>query len=126
MTIDTWGADASTSVTVQGTIANGGTITSAIACGGLHLVHIAMPSSWTTAALPFTTTADLTGATAQALYDNTGTEVSVAAAASRNITIPSTVLGRGQAYLAVRSGTAGTPVAQAAERVLTLTFVKYS
>lgn len=92
--------------------------TEVINLGGRVLTGIYMPAAWTAAALTFLASYD--GTNFFPIYDDTGTEVSVTAAASTFITInPSTWFGTLH-YLKIRSGTAGTPVAQLADRTLTL------
>lgn len=90
------------------------------ALNNCELVRILMPAAWTAAALTFQTSQD--GATFQEAYDNAANEVTVQTAASRNIEIPwgATARFQGVVALNVRSGTVGTPVAQAAAATLTL------
>jgi len=76
-----------------------------------------MPAAWTTANL--TLLVSLDGTTYNPLYDKDGVEVTIAAAASRYIQLfPGDF--EGFLYLKLRSGTSGTPVTQAAERVLSV------
>lgn len=125
MTIDTFGADASSIVTTTGTIANGTAVTGTINAPGLHLIGIGMPAGWDTANITFQAVTD--GGTAQNLYDSTGSEVTITSpAASRNIAVPPLTLGRAWTGIVVRSGTSATPVNQTAQRVLTLVFGRYS
>lgn len=103
----------------QQTIANGAAIT---ATGfdvgvGAFVTGILMPASWTAASLSFQVSID--SANFYDLYDTAGSEVVVAAAASRVITVPATLL-LGFRYIKVRSGTTGTPVNQGADRTITL------
>lgn len=84
---------------------------------GNTLFGIEMPGVWTTANITFQASAD--GVEYQNVYDQYGTELVITAAAARFILVsPSTFAG--MRYLKVRSGTTGTPVSQAAERVVKL------
>lgn len=85
---------------------------------GLVIVRIVMPGTWTTANLTFSGSESLAG-TYTDMYDSSGTEYTVTAAQSRRIVVPPADL-LGNCFLKVRSGTSGTPVNQAADRVLTL------
>lgn len=78
---------------------------------------LVMPSAWTTADLTFQASID--GQTFGDLYDDTGVEVVVKAAAGRVIVLPAAYFW-GLRWLRVRSGTAVSPVAQAASRQLTI------
>ena len=102
--------------TLTATIENGGSLSGAVDLGGRKLVAIDMPSSWTAASLTFQASPD--GVTYDDLYDS-ATERSVTAAASRYLAfnIADWVSVR---FLKIRSGTAGTPINQAAARTLTL------
>jgi hypothetical protein len=80
------------------------------------LVAIVVPASWTAADLTFQASNDDT--TFTNLYNASGTEVTVTAAASRWIALdPSDFAGI--AYLKVRSGTAAAAVNQGGDRVVT-------
>lgn len=84
---------------------------------GMRLGGIIMPAGWTAANLTFQISAD--GVSFVNMYDKYGSEVVVAVAAGQGhvldfadyITLP---------WLKIRSGTAATPVNQAADRSLTL------
>lgn len=81
------------------------------------LVEIVMPAAWTAANLTFQTSND--GVTYQDYYNAAGTEITVMAAAARNIAIdPADFAGAG--WLKVRSGTSVAAVNQAAARTITL------
>jgi hypothetical protein len=68
------------------TIANGATTSDAVRAAGFALFGLVMPSSFTGTTLTFTVSHD--GTTYQALYDNTGTAVSLTVAASRSFDLP--------------------------------------
>ena len=87
----------------------------AINVGNYRASGIQMPAAWTAGNLTFQVSAD--GVTYADLYDNTGTEYTATAAASRVILLPA-VDFIGIQYLKIRSGTSGTPVQQAAVRSL--------
>lgn len=78
---------------------------------------LVMPSAWTTADLTFQASVD--GQTFGDLYDDTGVEVVVKAAAGRVIVLPAAYFW-GLRWLRVRSGTSSAPVNQAAARQLTI------
>jgi hypothetical protein len=76
-----------------------------------------MPGAWSAANLTFQASED--GVTYSNLYDYTGTEINVVAAASVFIRLnPADWVGI--RYLIVRSGTSGTPVNQGAQRLIVL------
>jgi hypothetical protein len=105
--------------TKQATIANGQSLSGAADVREGYVVEIVMPAAWTAAGLTFQLGDDET--VLQDVYDAAG-EYAIDAAvvgANRRIKIPpSKLLGGG--YLKVRSGAAGAPVAQGAERVIGL------
>lgn len=103
--------------TVSVTIANAASLSGAVAVGDGVLTGIIMPAAWTAAVLTFQASFD--GTTFNDLYDEAGGEYTVAAAASRYISVPAGDFG-GVLYLKVRSGTAGAAVAQGAARTLNL------
>jgi len=82
--------------------------------GGL-LAVIEMPAAWDAANLTFQASGD--GTNYFNLYDEFGTEVTVTASTSRRIRLEPSQWA-GIQYLKIRSGTAGTPVTQTAERTL--------
>jgi len=100
------------------TIANGASLSGAVDLGPNRLFAIIMPAAWTTANLTFQVSAD--GTTYNNLYDDTGTEVTVTAAASQYIVISSPAKMLGARWFKVRSGTNASAVNQAAARVVTI------
>jgi len=100
------------------TIANGASLSGAVDLTAYRLFAIVMPASWTAASLTFQVSPD--GTNYADLYDDTGSEVTFTAAASR--VIQNTNPGRwlGFRYIKVRSGTSGSAVNQAAARTLTI------
>lgn len=103
--------------TATATIANGGSLSAAVDLTKGRLVGIQMPAGWDAAAITFQGSYD--GATFANLYDKGGTEYSVTTAASRFVLLPAADFA-GLRYIKARSGTAGVPVNQTAERALTL------
>ena len=99
----------------QITIANGAAVSNAIDIGELGLCAIVTPSTWTAANLTFQGSVD--GVTFFDVYDSSGTELQITAAASRHIML-SPANFAGIRFLKVRSGTTGTPVNQGGDRVL--------
>lgn len=92
--------------------------------GGYRLVGIEMPAAWTAANLTFQALSSQFN-TYQNLYDDGGTEVTVTAAASRNIGFRSdlTLLLMSYRFIKLRSGTTGSPVDQTATRLLGLVLI---
>jgi hypothetical protein len=99
-------------------IANGQSLSAAVPLGADTLVGIVMPAAWTAAALTFLVSAD-GGASFQSLFNDAGTEVSVTVTAAEFVAIDPKYY-RGANFIKVRSGTSATPVAQGADRALTL------
>ncbi|MBW7967570.1 hypothetical protein [Bradyrhizobium sp. BR 10261] len=105
-------------VSQSAAIAISTSLSAAIALGEKVAVGIVMPSGWDAANLTFQGSAD-GGATFNNVYDSSGNELTVTAAASRYIYLdPSAFVGLNQ--IKVRSGTNGTPVNQTAARALTI------
>lgn len=100
------------------TIATSTTLAAAVKLGTGRLFGIVIPATWTAANLTFQASYD--GTNYFNLYDDSGTEVTVTAAASRFIMLANPMAWFGIQYLIIRSGTSGTPVAQAADRIIGL------
>lgn len=101
------------------TIANAGNLSDAVELKGFSILRIAMPADWTAADLTFQVSDD-GGTTFRNMYWDWGPELVVDAAAAITIELsPFVRLGRID-QIKVRSGTAGVPVAQAAERKILL------
>lgn len=100
-------------------IASGASQSNVIDLEGLSMLAIEMPSQWTTAALTFLAAPDSTG-TFLPIYDDGGTEVTVAApAAARMISLDTIALKLAPyRYVKLRSGTAAASTNQAAARTL--------
>jgi hypothetical protein len=88
--------------------------------GGYTPIAILMPPAWTAANLTFRGTID--GSTLVDVYDSTGTELTVTAAASRYVVFTSAHIAAfaGLQGVTIRSGTAGVPVNQGGARTLYL------
>lgn len=114
-------------VTKTVVIANGASLSEAVGpLDGLRLVGIQMPATWTSAELTFDASVD--GLTYQSVYDAYG-ELQFATPVEGTYFMMLDIGNLGWIgplpqvrYLKVRSGTAGTPVAQGAARTLTLVF----
>lgn len=120
---------AASAITKRVTIANGAALSNAINVEGYRLVSIQMPTSWTAAALYFQGTNDIDSAgdpeNYSVLEDQGGTEVAVAAEASKlYVWDGSAEQIRGIKWLKVGSGTSGATVNQGADRVLILSFIR--
>lgn len=99
------------------TILSGASLSNALALEDFRLARIFVPVGWTAAVLTFRVSHD--DVTYADLYDASGTEYTVQAAASRAILIP-IVDFLGVQYLKVRSGTSAAAVNQGADRALKL------
>lgn len=103
-------------------IANGASLSGVVPILGRAIVGILLPATWTAAAITFSASPD--DITYGDLYDDGGTEVTIASAsvvAGRFIT-NATILEKlaSARYVKIRSGTTGTPVNQGAARTLIL------
>ena len=100
------------------TISSGTSLSAAVDLGPNRAFAVVMPASWTAANLTFQGSVD--GITYNNLYDDTGTEVTITAAASQYIVLSSPAKILGLRWIKVRSGTNGTPVNQGADRALVI------
>lgn len=107
-------------ITKTATVALGESLSGAVDCSAGRAARISMPAAWDTANLTFQASAD--GVTYNNLYDSSGTEYTVTAAASRSILLP-LVDFISIRYLKIRSGTSGSAVNQTAARTITLVLV---
>lgn len=107
---------APTTSTVDASIANGASLSTAIDLEGSSVIAIQMPAAWDAANLTFQGSHD--GTTYADLYDSSG-EFAVTAAASRFIVVDPIKLLSAR-FLKVRSGTTGVPVNQTAARTIVL------
>lgn len=93
-------------------------ITSAINLAGHILVGVIMPATWTAAGITFEVS-DTEAGTYVDLYDTSGAELALSAAASIYLAVDP-VNFYGVNFLKVRSGTSATPVDQTTPRTLKL------
>ena len=101
------------------TIANGESLSDAVAIPGFTVVRIGLPATWTAADLTFQESEDNSTFYNVSPADS-DTEYTVEAAASAlKIIPPSNLLGL-LGNLKVRSGTSGSPVNQGGARIVTL------
>lgn len=102
-------------------IASGTALSAPVALGALTLVGISMPAAWTAADLTFQVSPD-GGTTWQELFDGAGNAIDIKVAAGQFIMpLASPSYGwRGINMIQVRSGTAGVPVNQAADRIVNI------
>lgn len=105
----------------QCVIPAGQALTSVINIEDYNYVTIVMPDVWTAANLTLQVSPSVDGPFKNA-YDDSGTEVSITAAAARTLNA-STKIGSYK-YIKLRSGTAGVPVNQVAERTIVLILKK--
>ena len=104
---------------VTATIAINTSLSAAVELKGADVLRIAMPAAWDAADLTFQVSDDA-GTTFRNVYWDWGPEMVVDADVSMTIELSPFVGLHNIDQLKVRSGTAGTPVAQAAERVILL------
>lgn len=100
------------------TIANGASLSDAVALGNGRVCGIQMPSAWTAAGLTFQGSVD-GGSTYQNIYDGATERLITSAAAVASVTL--SLDGRDWAaftHIKIRSGTSGTPVNQGGSRAL--------
>jgi hypothetical protein len=105
------------STVLQTIIANGTSLSPAIAASNGRLIAIQMPAAWTAAVLTFQGSMD--GITFSDIYDATGAEISVTVVAAHGVSLDVTVFA-GWQFLKFRSGTGAAAVNQAADRTLTI------
>ena len=105
-------------VVVSASIANGASLSSEVDLNGLVCIGIEMPADWTAAALTFQGS-NTSGALLN-VYSDGGTEYSKTVAASRAIYLETVNPLLPWRYIAVRSGTSGTPVNQGGARTIKL------
>lgn len=86
---------------------------------GYDIEAIFFPAAWTAAAVTFVVL-DEPGGVEHDAFDSSNVEIEVDAAAGRFVKILPEHSVRGANLVRIRSGTSGTPVNQAAERVLKL------
>jgi hypothetical protein len=90
---------------------------------GASLMAISMPAAWTPANITFQAASALAanGGVYQDVYDDSGSEVVVTAAAAHIITVDLNALKLAALrYIKIRSGTTATPVDQTTPRTITL------
>ena len=104
---------------IQATIPINTALSGAVELGGHSVERIIMPAAWTAADLTFAISDD-GGTTSQNLYWDWGAEMVVDAAVATTIELSPFVKLSNIDQLIVRSGTAGVPVNQAAERIVRL------
>lgn len=106
------------------TIANAGSLSGTIALDGFVLMAIQMPAAWTAADITFDGSVD--GTTFSPVFDDSGTEVKITAAAAATLAgkvcVNASLLEKLAALYAIRirSGVSGATVAQGAARSFSL------
>lgn len=101
---------------IDATILSGESLSAAVNLAGHVLCGVYMPAAWTAAGLSFQASID--GETFVDIY-SAGAELTAAAGASQYVALDS-MLFLGVRSIKVRSGTAGVPVNQGADRALIL------
>ena len=105
-------------VAVPATITSGTALAPAVDMTIYRVFAISMPTTWTAAAITFQASID--GINYFNVVDDTGTEVSITAAASQYIVLTTPAKMLGARWLKVRSGTSGTPVNQGSTVVVNI------
>jgi hypothetical protein len=102
------------------TIAQSASLSDQVNVEGTPVVGIHMPAAWTTAGLTFQASPTIAG-TFMNVYDSSGNELQVSAAASRSVGLVTSASDALSAFphVKVRSGTSGSAVTQAAARTIT-------
>lgn len=104
--------------TVAATIADTASLSGAVDLGGYSLVGLVTPAGWATAVITFQVSVD--NATWLEYEDVNGTAVTIPSTAASKYRAIDASDFVGIRYLKVRSGTAGTPVAQSGGDVVTI------
>jgi hypothetical protein len=113
------GGSLGTITTVTATIANGESLSGVVDCGADRFcVGYDMPPTWTAAGISMRGGAN--PAALLEVQDSFGTLLAHAVTANQHVSLADKVQLYDCRYLQLRSGTAATPVAQGAERVITL------
>lgn len=105
------------------TIANGASLSDAIALGGYTPVMLIMPGTWTAASVSFQVSYDGGATYADLYYLNTlaVTEFAITSpAANYAIALPASTMFTGATHLKVRSGTTGSATNQGGARTMTV------
>lgn len=102
------------------TIANGASLSTALDLGEGRVAFLVMPAAWTAADISFQVSAD--GAAFVDLFKPDGTEYTLTVAASRAILLPLADF-LGIRHIKIRSGKTGAAVNQAADRAMKLWLV---
>lgn len=106
------------------TILSGSAITAEINLANRTLVGIYTPSAWTAANLTIEA-GSVAGGTFVSAYSVSGSELTLTADANRFLPVEASNL-LGAPFIKIRSGTASTPVNQAADRTLTLALASFA
>ena len=104
------------------TISSGQSLSAAFPCGGMRLVGLQMPASWTAAVITFQASKSATG-TFGDVRNADGSEFSVNVVAGTDWIALDPIDFFGMKYIKIRSGTSATPVAQGADRQISAIMV---
>jgi hypothetical protein len=99
------------------TIAASASLSGVVDLKGTTIVGYVLPSAWTAADI--TLSASVDGTNFFDVYNQYGVEIKHTVAASRYVVLTASDLASFR-YFKFRSGTTGTPVTQAAERIITI------
>lgn len=105
-------------VAIPATITSGTALAPAVDLTIYRVFAISMPTTWSAAAITFQASVD--GINYFNVVDDTGTEVSVTAAASQYIVLTTPAKMLGARWLKVRSGTSSVPVNQGSTVVVNI------
>lgn len=109
-------------VSVTTTIPINASISGDVDLGLMRLSRIVIPAGWTPANITLQTSYDGMDWSSTGLYDSSGSEYTITAAAARSIIVPLADM-LSVRYLRIRSGSAAMPVPQTAARALVLVLV---
>lgn len=99
-------------------IANNASLSGAVDLQDNPLVAVLIPSAWTTADITFQASVD--GTNYYNVYNMSGDEYTITVGGTSRLIVLSPLEFQWARYVKIRSGTAGTPVAQGGARTLTV------
>lgn len=105
------------------TIASGQALSSGVRTDCNHVLSLSMPAAWTAAALTVQGSQD--GTTWRNVFDEFGAELTIQAAADREIFLPPLRLAA-YSFIRLRSGTSSVSVNQGAARDIIITTRRYA
>ena len=104
---------------VVATIAEAASLSDGVECYGMDVCRISMPAAWTAAEITFQVSDD-GGTTYRNLFMEWGFELGAWVEASWSVETSVFLNLQNIEYIKIRSGSAGAPVAQVAERLISI------